>query len=119
MPELFEIMKALGDETRYNLVKLLLQHDFCVGALSKKLDMSESAVSQHLKILRNTEIVVGEKRGYFTHYYVDRDLLRKAAKEIVELSELEKIERACPRAGTKNNPCYKKQNECLKDYDHP
>lgn len=37
MPELFEIMKSLGDETRYNLVKLLLQHDFCVGALAKRL----------------------------------------------------------------------------------
>ncbi len=65
MPELFEIMKSLGDETRYNLVKLLLQHDFCVGALAKGLDMSESAVSQHLKVLRNTEIVKGEKKRIF------------------------------------------------------
>jgi ArsR family transcriptional regulator len=87
MPELFEIMKSLGDETRYKLVKHLLEHDFCVRALAKKLDITESAVSQHLKILRNAEIVKGEKRGYFTHYHVDRDLLKKAAKELEELSE--------------------------------
>ena len=109
MPELFEIMKSLGDETRYNLVKLLLQHDFCVGALAKRLDMSESAVSQHLKILRNNEIVKGEKRGYFTHYYVDRELLRKIAKEIVELSELEKIQTECSKSGTKNHTCCRKE----------
>ena len=109
MPELFEIMKSLGDETRYNLVKLLLQHDFCVGALAKRLDMSESAVSQHLKVLRNTEIIKGDKRGYFTHYYVDRELLRKIAKEIVELSELEKIQTECSKSGTKNHSCCKKE----------
>jgi ArsR family transcriptional regulator, arsenate/arsenite/antimonite-responsive transcriptional repressor len=103
MPELFDIMKSLGDETRYNLVILLLQHDFCVGALAKRLDISESAVSQHLKTLRNTGIVKGDKRGYFTHYYVDRDLLRKAAKEIDSLAELEKIEPECTKSGTKNH----------------
>ena len=109
MPELFEIMKALGDETRYNLVKLLLQHNFCVGALAKRLDMSESAISQHLKILRNTKLVKGEKRGYFTHYYVDREMLREVAKGIVELSELKKIETECPKSGTKNRSCCRKE----------
>ena len=92
MSELFDILKALGDETRYCLVKLLLQYDFCVGALAKQLDMSESAVSQHLKVLRNAGIVKGEKRGYFTHYYIDRDYLRNAAKKLAELCELEKRE---------------------------
>lgn len=105
MPELFEIMKSLGDETRYNLVKLLLQHDFCVGALAKRLNMSKSAVSQHLKILRNAKIVKGEKRGYFTHYYVDRELLREIANEIVELSELEKIKTKCSKSANKNHSC--------------
>ena len=71
--------------------------------------MSESAVSQHLKILRNTEIVKGEKRWYFTHYYVDRELLRKIAKEIVELRELEKIETECSKSGTKNHSCCRKE----------
>lgn len=109
MPKLFEIMKSLGDETRYNIVKLLLQHDFCVGALAKRLDISESAVSQHLKILRNTGIAKGEKRGYFTHYYVNRELLRKTAKEIVDLSELEKIETECSKSSTNNHSCCRKQ----------
>jgi len=109
LPELFDILKALGDETRYRLVKILLQHDFCVGALAKQLDMSESAVSQHLKLLRNAGIVKGEKRGYFTHYYIDRDFLRSAAKELAELCELEKIEESCTKAGL--DPCCRKKRK--------
>jgi ArsR family transcriptional regulator, arsenate/arsenite/antimonite-responsive transcriptional repressor len=108
MPELFDIMKSLGDKTRYNLLKLLLQHDLCVGALAKRLDISESAVSQHLKSLRNIGIVKGDKRGYFTHYYVDRDLLREAAKEIDSLAALEKIETECTKTGSKNHSCCRK-----------
>jgi ArsR family transcriptional regulator, arsenate/arsenite/antimonite-responsive transcriptional repressor len=109
LPELYDIMKSLGDETRYKLVKLLLQHDLCVGALAKRLDISESAVSQHLKILRNAGIVKGEKRGYFTHYYVDRDLIKEAAGEIDSLAELEKVEMTCAKTGSKDHSCCRKE----------
>ena len=60
IPELIEILKSLSDETRYNLIKLLLSHDYCVGALAKRLNISESAVSQHLKILRTAGLVKGD-----------------------------------------------------------
>ncbi len=109
MPELLEIIKSLGDETRYKLLNLLLQHDLCVGTLAKRLGISESAVSQHLKILRNAGIVKGEKRGYFTHYFVDREVLRRTAEEIVELSELERIETECSKSDTKNHSCCRKE----------
>ncbi|MFO7810278.1 MAG: metalloregulator ArsR/SmtB family transcription factor [Candidatus Delongbacteria bacterium] len=109
MAEIIEIMKALSDDTRYKLLRMLLQHDFCVGALAKRLDISESAVSQHLKTLRNTGIVKGDKRGYFTHYHVDRDLLKKAAKEIDALAELEIIEPECTKSSSKNHSCCRKE----------
>lgn len=99
MPELIDVLKSLSDKTRYDLIKLLLGHSYCVGALAKRLNISESAVSQHLKILREAGLVKGEKRGYYTHYYVDRDLLKEAAKEIIDLSELGEIDTEC----TKNN----------------
>jgi DNA-binding transcriptional ArsR family regulator len=86
LAELIKILRALSDETRYHLVKLLVEHDFCVGALATRLNISESAVSQHLKVLRNAGIVKGDKRGYYTHYYVDRGILKEAAHKIIELS---------------------------------
>jgi ArsR family transcriptional regulator, arsenate/arsenite/antimonite-responsive transcriptional repressor len=107
MPELIEILKSLSDETRYNLIKLLLCHDYCVGALANKLAVSESAVSQHLKVLRNAGIVKGDKRGYFTHYYVDRDLLKEAAKELAELADLTQVNSECHKSASDNHSCCK------------
>ena len=79
MTELLQTLKTLADETRLNLVKLLLTHDLCVGALAKRLAVSEAAVSQHLKQLREAGLVKGEKRGYWTHYTVEKEKLNELA----------------------------------------
>ena len=111
MAELMSLMKALADKTRYSIVELLLQHNYCVGALDRHLDLSESAVSQHLKILRTTGIVKGEKRGYFTHSTVDRDLLRHAAEELTALSRLEKRETPCSKSEKSRKTRCQKEEE--------
>lgn len=97
MPDLLEIINSLSDETRLNLIRLLLEHDYCVGAIARRLSVSESAVSQHLKVLRTAGLVTGEKRGYFTHYNVDRELLKWAANEIIILSETEQDNNSCQK----------------------
>ncbi len=109
MTELISILKALSDDTRYNLVNLLLKHDFCVGALATRLNISESAVSQHLKILRDAGIVRGDKRGYYTHYYVDREILKQAAGQLLKLSKVIPLVNKCHQDCTSNNThCSKK-----------
>ncbi|NLK72466.1 MAG: winged helix-turn-helix transcriptional regulator [Clostridiales bacterium] len=97
MSELLDVLKSLSDETRLNIINLLLTRDYCVGALAKKMDITESAVSQHLKVLRMAGIVKGEKRGYFTHYFVDRELLKNIANRITELSNTEPIGKRCEK----------------------
>lgn len=76
MAELTDMLKALSDETRFKLLKTLLTHDYCVRALAKHLGIFEAAASQHLRILRKAGLVKGEKRGYWTHYIVEKDRLR-------------------------------------------
>ncbi len=109
MTELINALKALSDETRLNLVKLLLKHNYCVGALSKQLNISNSAVSQHLKILRAAGIVKGEKRGYYTHYFVNRELMQDTASKIVELSNLTPAGKGCKKNNTDNQTCCSKE----------
>ena len=106
MPDLLVIMKALSDETRLTLVKVLLEHDFCVGALARRLSVSESAVSQHLKLLRSAGLVKGEKRGYFTHYSVDRERLSWAANELLLLSDIEQVKKACQKNVASDKGCH-------------
>jgi DNA-binding transcriptional ArsR family regulator len=73
------LLKALADGTRYGIVQFLLTHDLCVRALSRRLGVSDAAISQHLQVLRRAGLVKGEKRGYWTHYSVERGKLREIA----------------------------------------
>jgi DNA-binding transcriptional ArsR family regulator len=81
------LLKALGDETRFRILELLLTHDLCVGALAKRVGLSEAAVSQHLQVLRRAGLVRGEKRGYWTHYIVNREALRGLAQRLESLAD--------------------------------
>jgi len=70
--KLARVFKALSDETRLRLVKTLTdlkpEEALCVNALAAKLGVSQSAVSQHLAVLRAADLVIGERRGYHVHY---------------------------------------------------
>ena len=87
MANLVPILKALADETRFRIIHLLLTHDLCVGALAGHLAMSKAAVSQHLKILRKAGLVRGEKRGYWTHYGVDKSAIHQIAEDLIEKAD--------------------------------
>jgi ArsR family transcriptional regulator len=80
---LSDIYKALADPTRLRLLKLLTDQTLvfcggncdgsnflCVGALAEKLAVTQSAVSQHLRILRQAGLVQSERRGTFMHYSI-------------------------------------------------
>jgi DNA-binding transcriptional ArsR family regulator len=92
MRELARFFKALGDETRLRLVALLANQEpgraMCVGRLACELGVTASAVSQHLRVLKDLGLVRGERRGYQLHYYLDakrlaayQDLVRKQLGE--------------------------------------
>ena len=87
-----EIFKALSDPTRLRLVQLLNNckpgvcqgGPLCVNALAHQLSVTQSAVSQHLRILRQTGLVRGERHGNFMHYSLDPkglDRYRAALKD--------------------------------------
>jgi DNA-binding transcriptional ArsR family regulator len=86
MEELILVLRALSDETRWRIVELLLKGDLCVGAIAQRIGISNAAVSQHLRVLREAGIVRGEKKGYWTHYTVNREVLREVAKRLELLS---------------------------------
>jgi DNA-binding transcriptional ArsR family regulator len=71
--------KALGDETRLQLVALLARqqpgHALCVGRLAHDLGVTPSAVSQHLRVLKDLGLVQANRQGYRIHYYLDSERL--------------------------------------------
>ncbi|OQB44684.1 MAG: HTH-type transcriptional repressor AseR [bacterium ADurb.Bin157] len=84
-----KVLKAIADESRMSILKLLLRHNYCVRALANELELTEATVSQHLKVLREAGLLVGEKRGYFMHYSVEREVLHELAKGIEALAAIE------------------------------
>jgi ArsR family transcriptional regulator len=87
------IYKALGDPTRLKLIRLLSGQPvvfcsgqcngetfLCVGALANQLGVTQPAVSQHLRILRQAGLVRGERRGSFVHYSLNQEGLKQYRK---------------------------------------
>ena len=103
MENTIPILKALADDTRYKILNLLLSSDLCVGALAKRLHLSKPAISQHLQVLRKAGLVRGEKRGYWTHYAVQRNVLAQITAELDQMtSRIIPVEGTCPRAFPEN-----------------
>ena len=82
--ELAEIFKALSDPTRLRLVQLLGEHQgaLCVNALAHRLGVTQSAVSQHLRVLRQVRLVQGERQGYHVHYALDIERLEQYKAQV-------------------------------------
>jgi len=81
------IFKVLAVETRVRMLNLLKRRALCVNALAKALGITPAAVSQHLRILRDANAVIAEKRGYFVHYRLNHKTLIKWAEETRNLFE--------------------------------
>ncbi len=85
--ELELLMKTLGEPTRFKIYSQLLERKHCVRSLSKKLGITESAVSQHLKMLREAGLVYGERCGYHIHYFPAQDALDCLAASFAAMRE--------------------------------
>ncbi len=88
--DLIVILKALADENRLRIIKMLLRHGHFVRELAEELEISESATSQHLRVLKEAKLVVGIKRQYHMHYQVDREALKALSAYIYSISEIKR-----------------------------
>ncbi|SEN38515.1 DNA-binding transcriptional regulator, ArsR family [Paenibacillus sophorae] len=65
--------KALGDETRLKIVKLLWKGPHCTKQLAPVLGISEAAVSKHLKLLTEAGLIRAKRRGNYQFYSADKE----------------------------------------------
>ena len=84
---------ALADPTRLKLLKLLCRQSshgaLCVNALADLLGVTQSAVSQHLRVLRGAGLVTGERRGYHIHYFVNMEVLERHRNLVLDALSIE------------------------------
>lgn len=86
--DLVTVFKALSDETRLRILKLLQQGELCVCDIVAAFDMVQPKVSFHLRALKEAGLVKDRKEGKWMHYRLDdSDLF----KRFLMLSVTEKI----------------------------
>ena len=84
--QLADTFRALADPTRVRIISVLAHTELCVCDLSATLDMSQSAVSHQLRLLRQMRLVKNRKAGRMVYYSLDdehiRDLFQRGLEHI-------------------------------------
>jgi DNA-binding transcriptional ArsR family regulator len=86
--DLAETFKVLGDPTRLRIVLALAQEELCVYDLATLVQLSVSAISHQLRLLRNMKLVKFRKDGKMVYYSLDdthiEDIIRLARVHVRE-----------------------------------
>ncbi len=89
MKDLLQIYKALSDETRLRIIKLLEHGELCVCDIVGSLDIIQPKISFHLGVLKEAGLVKDRRVGKWIHYRLDDS---EIFRRFLLLSTLEKAE---------------------------
>jgi ArsR family transcriptional regulator len=81
-----KIFKAFGDSTRLMVLDLLQTGEKCACVLLEKVDVKQSTLSHHLKILVDSGVVTARKNGKWTYYSISAEGSEKALNLLKELT---------------------------------
>lgn len=75
------VFKALSDENRIRILELLQEGEKCACVLLDRLELTQSGLSYHMKILCDSGLVFSRQDGKWTHYRLDK----KGQEQAIEL----------------------------------
>ncbi|MBI9101010.1 MAG: helix-turn-helix transcriptional regulator [Spirochaetales bacterium] len=86
-------LKALSDTNRFRILMMLTERDLCVCEILEVLDIAGGTLSNHLKILKNADLIDQNKEGRWILYALKdeatREFLRSLEKDIIDRTILE------------------------------
>lgn len=85
MKDKAESFKVLSVETRIKIIELLKAGMLSVNAIAEALGISQSAVSQHLRVLKQAGLVIDERKGYHIFYSLNKNKLDKYQQELIKV----------------------------------
>jgi len=88
-----ELMKLLGDKTRLTIFSLIKVRELCVCELTELVDVSQPAISQHLRKLKLFNLVKERKGGQWVYYSLrdpkaEEKMLKAIIEQLPDLSHL-------------------------------
>ncbi|MGV9298345.1 ArsR/SmtB family transcription factor [Amycolatopsis sp. NPDC003676] len=84
--ELSKLFKAMSDPVRLRLLSLIASHaggEACVCDLTDAFDLTGPTISHHLKVLRESGLITGERRGTWVYYRVHPEVLARLSAVLV------------------------------------
>ncbi|GAA4554772.1 metalloregulator ArsR/SmtB family transcription factor [Amycolatopsis samaneae] len=84
--ELAKLFKAMADPVRLRLLSLIASHaggEACVCDLTDAFDLTGPTISHHLKVLRESGLITGERRGTWVYYRVHPEVLARLSAVLV------------------------------------
>lgn len=85
MKEMAERLRALADENRLQIIRLLARGELCVCEIMEYLGMSQPTASHHLKILKQAGLVTDRKDGRWIYYRLQPEAVQALTAEIQDL----------------------------------
>ncbi len=86
--DIVRVFKALCDEKRVQILKHLQDGDKCACVLQDLVDIKQSALSYHMKILVESGIVTGSQSGKWIHYSISQNGVAKANEVLQKITKL-------------------------------
>lgn len=81
--EAIKLFKCLSDKSRLQILKSLVHEDMYVELLAKRLDLTPSTISFHLKKLEDVGAVTSRKEQYYTIYSINKDIFKSTIFDII------------------------------------
>jgi len=85
MRDFIKLFKALSDETRIRILKVLLERECCVCEVMQALDISQSRASRNLGILEDAGFIRSRRDGLWIVYSIDEQRMNSYAAPLIEL----------------------------------
>ncbi|WP_125153468.1 metalloregulator ArsR/SmtB family transcription factor [Clostridium rectalis] len=112
MNKYIDVFKAIGDENRINILNLICDKSICAKGIAKHLNITEAAVSQHIRVLKDANLIIGYKLGYHIIYDINNETFKESIAFIENIihkdeSYKNKLEKGLIK-DSNNLDCFKK-----------
>ena len=94
-----KIFKALCDVKRLHILELLRSGEKCACVLIEEMNMGQSSISYHMKVLCESGLVIGRQEGKWTHYKICSSGSQRAIDLLKEITTAQVSVESCDKCG--------------------
>ena len=80
-----KVFKALSDANRRKIIDLLKKKEMTAGEIAQHFNISKPTISEHLKTLRNADLIQSEKNGQFITYFLNTSVLEDFLSHMINI----------------------------------